>query len=62
MNEHHATEIAFKNGYKKAVMEIFEDFERYFVTGNTYYGHCIHTIGVTTFADLKKKYTGEVML
>lgn len=27
MNEHHATEIAFKNGYEKAVNEIFADIE-----------------------------------
>ena len=56
MNERDATEIAFKNGYAKAVREIFEEIEKHLVTGTTYYGHCIHSIGVTTFAELKKKY------
>ena len=28
MNEHKATEIAFKNGYKKAAKEIFEEIEQ----------------------------------
>jgi hypothetical protein len=28
MNEHDATEIAFKNGYEKAVKEIFAEIER----------------------------------
>jgi hypothetical protein len=27
MNEHDATEVAFKNGYKKAVEDIFADIE-----------------------------------
>ena len=29
MTEYQATEIAFKNGYKKAAEEIFEEIEKY---------------------------------
>ena len=57
MNEHDATETAFKNGYKKAAREIFEEMEKYFVTGTTMDRRVIHYIGVATFAELKKKYT-----
>lgn len=37
--------------------EIFEEIEKYLVAGTTYYGHCIYTLGVGTFTELKKKYT-----
>lgn len=52
MNEHDATEIAFKNGYKQAVRDIFEEIER--ETKN-------HGITYTQrkIAELKKKYTEE---
>jgi hypothetical protein len=39
--------------------EIFEEIEKYLVTGSTFYGQAIHSIGVGTFANLKKKYIGE---
>ena len=31
MREHDATEIAFKNGYKKAVIEVFDKLEKEFL-------------------------------
>ena len=49
-------------GYRKAsdvAREIFEEIEKYLVTGCTFYGQAIHSIGVGTFAELKKKYTEE---
>lgn len=59
MNEHDATEIAFKNGYKKAVREIFEEIHK----------SVIHRIlhdedySLDSFTkdldELKKKYTEE---
>lgn len=57
MKEHDATEIAFKNGYKKAAREIFEEIEK--CMAHDY----ISTIGVYNGAlelrivKLKKKYT-----
>jgi hypothetical protein len=39
--------------------EIFEEIEKYLVTGTTIYGQRIYAIGVGTFAELKKKYTEE---
>ena len=57
MKEHDATEIAFKNGYKKAVEDVFEDIEK--CMEHDY----ISTIGVykgsleLRIAELKKKYT-----
>lgn len=37
--------------------EIFKEIEKHFVTGTTFYGQRIYSIGVSTFAELKKKYT-----
>lgn len=51
---------AYNAGYRKAsdvAREIFEEIEKYLVTGSTFYGQPIHSIGVGTFAVLKKKYT-----
>lgn len=50
----------YNAGYRKAsevAREIFEVIEKYLVTGSTFYGQAIHSIGVGTFAELKKKYT-----
>lgn len=52
MTEHDATEIAYKNGYKKAVEDIFEEIER--ETKN----HGI-TYAQRKIAELRKKYTEE---
>lgn len=38
---------------------IFEEIKKYLVEGTTYYGHCIYSLGVGTFANLEKKYTEE---
>lgn len=46
-----------KQAKQEVAREIFEEMEKYLVTGTTYYGHCIYTMGVATFAELKKKYT-----
>lgn len=55
------TLFAVKNGdYCKAsdvVEEIFEEIEKHLVTGCTFYGQAIYSIGVDTFVELKKKYT-----
>lgn len=55
MNEHDATEIAFKNGYKKAATEIFKGIAEIAdqLMNSPYYsiGDAIHDI-----AELKKKY------
>lgn len=42
---------------RSEIAKIFEEIEKYLVTGTTLYGQCIHSIGVGTFAELKKKYT-----
>ena len=52
MNEHDATEIAFKNGYEKAVREIFEEIEKCRVISS--YGVCGFLI--YDVHALKKKY------
>jgi hypothetical protein len=44
---------------KKVAREIFEEIEKRLVTGCTFYGQAIHSIGVGTFAKLKKKFTEE---
>ena len=54
MNVYYATEISFKNGYKNAAMEIFEEIEK----------HRDETRGVVVLlpeelSELKKKYIGE---
>lgn len=59
-NRKEATAL-YNAGYRKAsevAEEIFAEIEKYLVTGSTLYGQVIHTIGVGTFAQLKKKYTG----
>lgn len=48
-------------GYRKAsdvAREIFEELEKYLITGCTSQWQAVHSIGVGTFAALKKKYTG----
>jgi hypothetical protein len=50
MNEYDATEIAYKNGYKKAAEEIFAEIDKNFIIIPLY-------ISDITFAELKKKYT-----
>jgi hypothetical protein len=59
MNEHDATEIAFKNGYEKAVREIFEEIEEilfdYESTIQKEYRNAFNS----RFAELKKKYTED---
>ena len=47
-------------GYRRAsevASEIFEVIEKYLVTGSTFYGQAVHSIGVGVFAKLKKRYT-----
>ena len=39
--------------------KIFTEIEKYLVTGSTFYGQAIHSIGVVTFADLKKQMAEE---
>jgi hypothetical protein len=56
MNEYDACEQAFKNGYKKAAEEIFEEIENY----ADFLFDGFRNIVVLTerdFAELKKKYT-----
>lgn len=75
MNEHDATEIAFKNGYDKAVKEIFEDIEEtissleyrakserktiYLEKMTEVVNWVLHEVVPNRIAELKKKYTGE---
>lgn len=54
MNEHDATELAFKNGYKKAVTEVFEELEEY---TDIIYGDI--EMSRYDFCLLKKKYTED---
>jgi hypothetical protein len=57
MNEYHATEIAFKNGYKKAAEEIFEEIDRAVENAELEWGTIF---GVKLcIAELKKKYTED---
>jgi hypothetical protein len=53
MNEYDATEIAFKNGYKKAVRDIFEDIEK---SCGTFLVFGIHGYAIHDIAELKRKY------
>lgn len=58
MDRHDATEIAFKNGYKKAAREIFEEIEKYMVVfGDRNLSSFFRGISYKAFAELKKKYT-----
>ena len=65
MNEHDATEIAFKNGYEKAVREIFEEVEKiilentypYFTKDGKPCNIWKAISGYDALAELKKKYT-----
>lgn len=59
MNEHDATEIAFNNGYTKAVREIFEEIERLCDT-HLYWNNC-SIIQRDDIIELKKKYTRGIM-
>ena len=75
MNEHDATEIAYKNGYAKAVEDIFEEIEKA-IAGMTYSARTqrktvkveelkeqvdwvLHEVVPNRIAELKKKYTGK---
>lgn len=54
--------MLYTAGYRKSTdlaSEIFEEIEKYLVTGSTFYGQAIHSIGVGTFANIKKKYIGK---
>lgn len=56
-DKYYATEIAFKNGYKRAVSEIFEEIDEICHAYNRYE---IGERGLfAKLADLKKKYAGE---
>lgn len=50
MNEHDATEIAYKNGYNQAVQDVFSDIEREIKNHGITYAQ-------RKIAELKKKYT-----
>lgn len=54
MKEYDAIEIAFKNGYKKAAEEIFEEIER-LCDAHLYWNNC-SIIQRDDIAELKKKY------
>lgn len=53
MNEHDATELAFKNGYEKGKQEVAREIERIF-DGKKYVPYPLYEI-----VELKKKYTEE---
>lgn len=53
MNKHDATEIAFKNGYAKAVQDIFADIEK---SCRTFGVFGIHGYMICDIAELEKKY------
>ena len=53
-------EVLYNAGYRKTsdvAREIFEELEKYLMTGCTFHGQAIHSIGIGTFAALKKKHT-----
>ena len=54
INEHDATEIAYKNGYKKGVMDVFAEIEKHAIPTTS---KTMLIISQFTFAELKKKYT-----
>lgn len=58
MNEHDATELAFKNGYKKAATEIFEDIESNMIDIKMEFV-LFKAIGSKKLAKLKTKYTED---
>jgi hypothetical protein len=57
MDEHTATEIAYKNGYKKAAEEIFAEIDT-MIFGSIIPNDCA-IISIAKLAELKKKYTEE---
>lgn len=74
MKEHDATEISFRNGYAKAVEDIFEEIEKA-IAGMTYNARTqrktvkveelkeqvdwvLHEVVPNRIDELKKKYTG----
>ena len=75
MKEHDATELAFRNGYKKAVEDIFEEIEKKIssmqynvkTTRKTVnveelkeqVDWVLHEVIPNTIAELKKKYMGK---
>ena len=54
MNEYDATEIAYKNGYEKAVQDVFADIEREIKNHGITYAQ-------RKIAELKKKYTKQTI-
>lgn len=56
MNEHDATEIAFKNGYKKAVREIFEEIDKILEVDK--FGEA--KFDIRELYELKKQYTEDM--
>ena len=58
MKEYDATEIAFKNGYEKAVREIFEEIEKALFHLETPIGKYL-AINRGRLTNLKKKYTED---
>lgn len=62
MNEHNATEIAYKNGYAKGKIdcarEIFEELEKFVVKKVFRNGEIVYDV-TDRFTELKKKYMGE---
>jgi hypothetical protein len=65
MNEHYATEIAFKNGYEKAARDIINEirssssYSVASIDGMEIYSTKSYQIAATTLDELEKKYTGE---
>ena len=62
MNQHDATEIAYKNGYAKGkadcAREIFEELEKFSIKKVCRNGEIVYDV-TDRFAELKKKYTED---
>lgn len=56
MNEHDATELAFKNGYKKCALDIFEEIEK---SCRTFGVYGVHGYLTDDILKLKQKFTEE---
>ena len=55
MNEYDATEIAYKNGYKKGAMDVMEDIKKYLTPKKM--GLFNYNYIDFIFDEIKKKYT-----